>query len=46
MVVQLCIYTEKHLIVYLRWVNCMACDLHLNKTLCLHMLVCVWTYRI
>ena len=31
MVVQLCAYARKHRILHFKWVNCMVCELNLNK---------------
>ena len=28
---QLCEYTKKHHVVYFRYINCMVCELYLNK---------------
>ena len=31
MAAQLCEYTKGHWIIYFKWVNCMVCELELNK---------------
>ena len=31
MIAQLCDYSEKHWIIYFKWVNCMVYELYLNE---------------
>ena len=33
MMVQLCEYTKRHQIVYIKWVNCVVSEFYLNKTI-------------